>query len=516
MKLNRKLVLVLSLLLSVALATGGTLAYLSDTDADVNVMTLGNVYIVQNEQEWNEDKTELQPFTQEKPLLPYVGELNWVNDEKLGAEYRRFTMENVVDKYVTVTNTGKSDAYVRTIIALEMGEYKTIDEYKYNIIGTSTNSANGAQYQFTGTWAWDEAFVAQIDGKNFMVMVATHQNALKPEETTIPSLLQVYLNKNCGNEEVEKVDGNGDGKLNILVLSQAVQTNGFENAATALVTAFGKVDADNVANVNKWMGTGKDNQMQVGSPDGDLPGGWEDNNPPEFADVTVTTDAELLAAIQDAETDVICIDGDLTYDWGGDSYANSKALLLKGKTIQGKDVTDSITFKGYGSANDITDATFRNITIKDATVGDNEGAWEHGHLEFVNLTARNVVFANSIMLKGDSTLTGCSMDNQVGSWYGVWVDGGNATFTDCEFTGTRAIKIHEAYGSEVESVTVTDCTFTLSQKPGVVIGDLNADTTVTITGSTFDTTAGDQGLYIYETDTDVSTFKFSETGNTVK
>ena len=34
--MNRKLVLFLSLVLSLALATGGTLAYLSDTDADVN------------------------------------------------------------------------------------------------------------------------------------------------------------------------------------------------------------------------------------------------------------------------------------------------------------------------------------------------------------------------------------------------------------------------------------------------------------------------------------------------
>lgn len=71
---KRSLLMILALALSLTLAIGGTLAYLQDTDADVNVMTLGSVYIVQNEQEWNEDKTELQPFTQEKPLLPYVGE----------------------------------------------------------------------------------------------------------------------------------------------------------------------------------------------------------------------------------------------------------------------------------------------------------------------------------------------------------------------------------------------------------------------------------------------------------
>ena len=45
MKLNRKLVLVLALLMSVAMITTGTLAYLTDRDSDVNVFTVGNVDI---------------------------------------------------------------------------------------------------------------------------------------------------------------------------------------------------------------------------------------------------------------------------------------------------------------------------------------------------------------------------------------------------------------------------------------------------------------------------------------
>lgn len=45
MKLNRKWMLLAALVLSVAMATTGTLAYLTDEDADVNTMTLGNVEI---------------------------------------------------------------------------------------------------------------------------------------------------------------------------------------------------------------------------------------------------------------------------------------------------------------------------------------------------------------------------------------------------------------------------------------------------------------------------------------
>ena len=43
------------------------------------------------------------------------------------------------------------------------------------------------------------------------------------------------------NEDCEAIDGNGNGKLDIIVLSQAVQAAGFENAQIALDTAFGDI-----------------------------------------------------------------------------------------------------------------------------------------------------------------------------------------------------------------------------------------------------------------------------------
>ena len=241
MKKSRKLLMILGIVLSLAIATGSTLAYLTDTDSDVNVMTLGNVDIEQIEQEWNEDQTELKDFTQEKPLYPYVGELGWENKEEADGAYRRFTMENVVDKYVTVENTGKSDAYVRTFFAFEMGDY-SYEEFK--MVGISNNS-------ITGAWEWTEDFVAKIDGKNYNIMVAVHEDPLAPCEETIPSLLQVYLSKDADNEEVERLDGNENGFYDILVVSQAVQTAGFEDAETALNEAFG--DPSDPTRYHPWM-----------------------------------------------------------------------------------------------------------------------------------------------------------------------------------------------------------------------------------------------------------------------
>ena len=256
-KFKKVLLSILSLALVAILSIGGTIAYLKSEDSDVNVMTMGNVKIEQIEQEWN-DNGELVKFTQLKPLYPYVGTLGWTNKEFANGAYREFTMENVVDKYVSVKNIGKSDAYVRTIIALEMGSL-TAEEFEQ--IGISINKIDGAEFDFAGTWEWSGDFVASIDGKNYYIMVATHESALSSGETTIPSLLQVYMSKDSTNEDVEKIDGNENGRYDILVKSQAVQTNGFDDAKTALNTAFGESTG---AKVQEWF-TGMSYEKSVAS-----------------------------------------------------------------------------------------------------------------------------------------------------------------------------------------------------------------------------------------------------------
>ena len=241
--MKKIIALVLALVLTVAASVAGTVAYLQAEDSDVNVMTLGNVKIEQIEQEYNAEG-KLVDFTQAKPLYPYVGEFGWENTETGNGAYRQFTMANVVDKYVSVKNTGKSDAYVRTLIALEMGDY-SYDEF--DMVGISINSVSGTEFKFGGTWAYDSTkdFVAEIDGKNYYVMEFVHQNPVEPGDTTIPSLLQVYLSKDATNETVEKLDGNDNGTYEILVASQAIQTKGFTDAKTALDAGFGAITATN-------------------------------------------------------------------------------------------------------------------------------------------------------------------------------------------------------------------------------------------------------------------------------
>lgn len=93
----KKKVLTVCLVAVIAImaVAGASLAYLTDTDAEDNVFTVGNVQI---------DLTE--NFSQNSKLLPATGSA------------QQGTLVNGVQKEVFVTNTGSEDAYVRVHIAI--------------------------------------------------------------------------------------------------------------------------------------------------------------------------------------------------------------------------------------------------------------------------------------------------------------------------------------------------------------------------------------------------------------
>ena len=264
-----------------------SLAYMTDTDEQTNTMTVGKVDIEQLEyervvvdnngiMEWveNDYGHKLQEFKQDKPLYPVVclntlgtkneGNMSWDNNyqkwEQIGApgsnQLFDVSCKNVVDKFVFVQNTGKSDVYVRTIIAFEQGVLSkdVFDE----MIGINVNSM----------WKLEDvATDVEINGNMYAIICFTYRGPeegtakggiLAPNEVSRPSLLQVYLDHKATNETVEALDGNKNGTYDILVLSQATQTNGFvnttngyKNATLALDTAFGDVTATTAA---KWLG----------------------------------------------------------------------------------------------------------------------------------------------------------------------------------------------------------------------------------------------------------------------
>ena len=218
-----------------ATAIGGTLAYFTDTDADKNVMTMGNVDIEQIEQERSPDGV-LQPYTQNHTLLP-MGGYDWeevnVNGDSISV------LADALDKIVTVKNNGNSDAYVRTIVALEAG--KSEDEAKsmwYQNLAVTDNVASGQVISD------DKNLYVQIGDSWFAIVVYTYCDAIAAGTESVPSLTGVGLYPETTKEDVANLEGDYE----VLVVSQAVQASDMgDDAGAALDKAFGDVDATNVA-----------------------------------------------------------------------------------------------------------------------------------------------------------------------------------------------------------------------------------------------------------------------------
>ena len=220
-----------------ATAIGGTLAYFTDTEAVKNVMTMGNVDIEQIEQE-RSPAGGLQPYTQNQTLLP-MGGYDWEEVTVNGDSFLVLASENALDKIVTVKNKGNSDAYVRTIVALEAGKSK--DEAKsmwYNNLAVSDNS-DGTQ-----VICEDNNLFVQIDDTWFVIVVYTYGDAIAAGTESVPSLTGVGLYPETTQEDVANLEGDYE----VLVVSQAVQASDMgDDAGAALDRAFGDVDATNVA-----------------------------------------------------------------------------------------------------------------------------------------------------------------------------------------------------------------------------------------------------------------------------
>ena len=494
------LIMILSLVLAVAIGIGSTMAYLQDTDEDVNVMTLGSVYITQNEQERNADG-ELVPFTPNKPAFPAVGPIDWADEGVVvnGTEYKVFTeeLQNVVDKIVTVTNTGKSDAYIRTIIAIEAPDYDPTDLIHINY--NDTGVAMSAPVCFTH------------DGVEYVCFSFDYADALAPQETSAPSLMQLFLDSKATNADVEKF---GD-TWEVLVLSQAVQTQGFADAKTALNTAFGEVT---VANVTEWFGG--DFGENTGTP-GDK---WLNNNPPSF----VPEDAKTIANVGELK-DALAAGGE--YYMVEDIELENVTLTIEKDVatvlnMNGKTITGKATDKAASKLIEVkpgASLTIKGDGIVETTAAAPDTDWEAGTSKpFPGYATNTIVNRGELVIDGATIINhtargGASyaIDNYDGATLTVnsgkvLQDNGDiairmfansntaenkVVINGGEITGRRAIWLQLA-GSNSANATLATLeinggvltTTVPDEQPAVYsysYGNSFANTNVTITGGTF-------------------------------
>ena len=235
---------ILAIVLCVAMLAiaivGGTMAYFTDTKTETNVMAVGSVKIEQIEQERAKDAdgnftSTLQDFTANKPVVPAVGTTAYAAEKITvnGVEMQVFDdakFKNAIDKIVSVKNVGKSAAYVRTIIAIEAP-------------GFDANDLIGINYNDNEAVTMSAPVTVTVGGVDYVCFVFTYKDALAANAASEPSLVQVYLGSEATNEDVAAYGETWE----IIALSQAVQADGFADAATGLNEAFGEANATNIA-----------------------------------------------------------------------------------------------------------------------------------------------------------------------------------------------------------------------------------------------------------------------------
>lgn len=239
----KKKIILLSLALILCVTVGGTFAFSTSIEDITNLFSTSKVQIEQHEYEREKDSSgkytgNLVSFTQKQGIEPayyadreikYAETPQSWNSLGVNSENQLYdeSIKNVIDKIVFVENTGNTDAYFRTIIAFECPE-----GFDYSLIHFNINKNTKFQ--------WGDIGYANIKGNRYYLKVATYKEALAVYETSIPSLLQVYLDPKTTNEDMELF---GD-TFDVLVKTQATQSVKDVSAGNVLDEVFGNLIED--------------------------------------------------------------------------------------------------------------------------------------------------------------------------------------------------------------------------------------------------------------------------------
>lgn len=257
-KSNKIIALCLSFVLLFA-AVGGTLAYLTSQDSQTNVFTAGYVKITLNEQEreYNKDGelVGLKKFTDNKVLVPTTGSAQGTKDK-----YGMPIAENYVDKIVTVTNDGNTDAYIRVIVGVPAAlESDKSESAAYNVLhwnygnkftadGNYDITAVGSDQPENPAWAdvtCQHTGDTTVDDIEYNLYTFTYTKPIAAGKTTeAAAFTGFYLDQEVNTEADEygklwytyngkKIEYDLDKNVNILVAAEAVQAAGFASAEAA-------------------------------------------------------------------------------------------------------------------------------------------------------------------------------------------------------------------------------------------------------------------------------------------
>jgi len=247
--MKRSVILTLCIMLCLALTLGGTIAYLSNTDGDVNVMTLGQVKI--DVEEFQRDGDGFRGYEDGLYLYPQVEKEVDLDEHGLPID------PTFHDKIVRVrSNARNANAYLRIWIGvptamLHVGADQGLaspQEAVHLILGD--NVRLGDESNSGGSWVQGKEVQTEIDNVPYTMFCYNYSKLLTPNEVTIPVLAGLYLDKRVDNSDnpadgytmwidgVEyPIDCDLSKGLQVTVLAQAVQADGFDTAEMAFAEA---------------------------------------------------------------------------------------------------------------------------------------------------------------------------------------------------------------------------------------------------------------------------------------
>ena len=426
--MKKILSIALVVVLLAGIAVSGTMAYLTDTDSAVNVMTLGNVKVDLIERQRSEDGTKLEDFEQLKELTPLVGSAQGDKD-KWGMP----VASNYVDKIVNAKLGDKSsDAYVRILVAIPAAlEGETANENALhwnfgNRFDAEGNSAyNNGEWKAEGNPFFDDfgtnytkmAEGVEIDGVKYNVYDFTVQHVVKAGEETAAPMIGFYLDSkvNYDNDNECYIFETENGAVEIdydftdvkiPVMVQAVQAAGFDSAEAALTAGFGDI----AAGYNPWAG------------DAVLP-------------VVVEDDDGLIEALESGK-DVIMTD-DIKIDPANmsNAYGTTGINVKNGQTIDGGGNTLDIKGAGgtWDSGINTTGGLIKDITVtgsfRGIFINHNSTHSEPVVLENVTIDGTTYTISCDQGMNQTLTATGCTFNG----WTSFAKTLGSAKFVDCSF-----------------------------------------------------------------------------------
>ena len=407
---KRTWIAVIALVASLLIAATGTLAYLTDTDSDVNVMTLGNVDIEQHEMKRKDgiayhatlQEGDLESFTDGIKLYPayphiedYVDAYYAAIPESDGIHWGPYVHDDTawnglfyeekvtgaVDKMIFVENTGDSDAYVRTILAVEAPEGV--------LIGYGSEQADiilnmNGNYRYTNnTGALSRNMLCEIDinGVHYQVYEFCYREIMKPGEWTRPSLLQVLMTHWADNETMELLGETYE----ILALSQAVQVENLKDlgAQGALDAAFGKVTEENAT---KWFSEMEGMPVQTASTAEELAAALAEGGTVVLTNDLVL-DADDTITIPAGKNTTLALGGNTITTESDETGSNVNMFDVRGElTVTGGtlELTHTGTNMGWNNSTQLFNVTAGGVLNLEGVTAINNGGSDMGFVVHLN------------------------------------------------------------------------------------------------------------------------------------